>query len=87
MKITHELGMGAETITFPRIRELKGKHHLTFEQIARGLGVKQTGTAHKRFDNGMYTFVEMVRLVRYFNELGENENLQSLFGEWVIPTN
>jgi len=87
VKITEELGLPDDTITFPRIRELKGKHHLTFEQIARGLGVKQIGTAHKRYENGMYTFAEMVRLVKFFNALGEEENLQTLFGEWAIPTN
>jgi hypothetical protein len=50
------------------------------------MGVKTLGTAHRRFENGMYTFSEMIRLTKFFNELGENENLQTLFGEWVIPT-
>jgi transcriptional regulator with XRE-family HTH domain len=86
VKITEDLGLKHDTITFPRIRELKGKHHLTFEQMAEGMGVKTLGTAHRRFENGMYTFSEMIRLTKFFNALGENENLQTLFGEWVIPT-
>lgn len=76
--------LGVKTIiTFPRIRELRGKYSITNQVLAIAIGAKSHQTIIKRFRDGDFTISEMRMLVLFFNSKGESETEHSLFFEWL----
>lgn len=79
--------LGVDTdLTFPRIRELRGKYEMTYGDLANAFGAKYHTTAKKRLEAGDFTIGEMVSLTDFFNSKGESETIQSLFFNWIFTS-
>ena len=71
-------------ITFPRLRELRGKYGLTNLEISNILGLKTHTAYMSKISGCRFLFSDMVKLTKYFNSLGESETVQSLFFDWYF---
>lgn len=83
MSDIQKLGTTNATIPFPRLRELKGKHRITFQKLSEIMGVKSHQTAFKKLNDGSFTIYDMVIITEFFNSLGETETVNSLFFSWI----
>lgn len=83
MGITQMLKQPEGAITFPRLRELRGKHKITYEKLSKVIGAKAHTTALVKVESGNFTLVEMIRVVEFFNSLGESETVESIFVSWI----
>lgn len=83
MRLTQILKQPEVVITFPRLRELKGKHRVTYEKLSNVIGSKAHSTAKIKIDSGHFHLVEMICIVDFFNALGESETVESLFVSWI----
>ena len=84
MNFLQKLGLPQSTITFPRLRELRGKYGYTYETLTNVIGIKSHASFLRKFENGNFTIPEMNILTDHFNKLGENETVQSLFLDWIL---
>lgn len=80
--VLQKIGVTAD-IPFPRLRELKGKHRLTNDDLANIMGAKTHQTTIKRLREGDFTMDEMLRIERYFKTLGEKDTISTLFFDWL----
>jgi len=70
-------------VTFPRLRELRGKYQITYDAMAKAMGANKQQTAIKRMRDGDFTIDEMVAIRDFFNAMGETETITSLFFDWL----
>lgn len=71
-----------DEITYPRLRELKGKHKLTNETLSNVIGMSAPSSFLSKIEKCKFSFDEIVALTNYFIGLGEDVSVQSLFFDW-----